>query len=148
MLSFNTHEGYVDMYAVGANNRKAGGYAALSASRVKQNLLSAQDKNVANIKRRAYSRIFSPQGLKRIEQRLIGQIETFVSSLVATQASEKSDAVHLWNETVNLAERCIWLTHDVITELAFSKSSDMQISTQHRHLPHMIKFMTWRAIIV
>jgi hypothetical protein len=150
-LSFNTHESYAEIYAVGANNRKHEGYAALSASRSKQNLLSAQDKTLANHKRRVYSRLFSPQGLKRVEQRLINQVDSFISSLIAAAAipqHEEDGTARGWNVPVNLAERCIWLTHDIITELAFSKSSDMQTSAQHRHFPAMIKFMTWRAIIV
>jgi hypothetical protein len=49
---------------------------------------------------------------------------------------------------VNLTEKCIWLTTDIVTDLTYSKSAEMQVSDQNRHFPALINFMTWRAIIV
>ncbi|KAM0691511.1 hypothetical protein Q7P36_010282 [Cladosporium allicinum] len=148
-LSFNAHESYVEIYGVGANNRKHESYSVLSASRYKQNTLSAQNKAFANQKRRVHAQLLSPQRLKRVEQRVIDQINIFVTSLVATPGAsslEKDDTARSWKAPVNLAERCMWLTHDVVTDLAFSKSTDMQTSEQYRHFPGLLKFMSRRAI--
>jgi hypothetical protein len=123
----------------------------LSASRYKQNTLSAQNKAFANQKRRVHAQLLSPQRLKRVEQRVIDQITIFVTSLVATPGAsslEKDDTARSWKAPVNLAERCMWLTHDVVTDLAFSKSTDMQTSEQYRHFPGLLKFMSRRAITV
>ena len=124
----------------------------LSASRYKQNTLSAQNKAFANQKRRVHAQLLSPQRLKRVEQRVIDQINIFVTSLVAVPVAdpspEKEDAARGWRAPVNLAERCMWLTHDVVTDLAFSKSTDMQTSEQYRHFPALLKFMSRRAITV
>jgi hypothetical protein len=148
-LSFNTHKSYIEIYAVGANNRKDDGYSALSASRSKQNLLSAQDKTIANHKRRCYSRIFSPQALQRVGDRVNGHVDTFISSLNVVQSPaapecEQDATQGSWSTPVNLTEKCIWLT----TDLTYSKSAEMQVSDQNRHFPALINFMTWRAIIV
>ena len=124
----------------------------MSASRTRPNLLTAREKAVANHKRRIYSRLFAPQGLKRVEQRVIDQVNLFVSSLVATpaapRAEEKVVTACSWSTPVNLTERCVWLTSDIATDLAYSQSLDMQVSKQNRHFTGLFRFMTWRAAIV
>lgn len=147
-LSFDSHQSYLDIYGRKANNRKLETYNALSASRGKQNVLSVVDKGIAAFKRRVYQQVFSTQGMKNVEGRLLSHFEAFTSLLSQTTPKENTKEGNGWGTPINMAERCIWLTHDVITELCFSKSSDMQSSPELRHFPTTTRFMSFRGYLV
>lgn len=147
-LSFNSHQAYLDIYGRNANNSKDQAYMALSASRGRPNLLSAIDKTVASFKRRVYLQVFSQQGMKQLEDRLLSHFDAFTSLLNPIGFSKTGTEKDGWSSPINMVERCIWLTHDVITELCFSRSSGMQASPDRRHLPSVTRFMSFRGILV
>lgn len=73
-LTFNTHTGLDTIYGVRANVAKSEGYSSLSASRQTPNTLTATDKATHGFKRRILAQVFSTEGIKAIEERLLVNI--------------------------------------------------------------------------
>ncbi|CAI6339929.1 unnamed protein product [Periconia digitata] len=140
-ISFSSHRSYQEIYNSNANLRKHDSYRAFSASRRRSHVMSTVTRDVANVKRRPYLQTFSNQNMRRLEKRLLVHFQMFVSQLTDSTGETS------WSPPVDIAERCIWLTHDVITDSVFTKGSNMQTFPELRGLLSATKFMSWRGII-
>lgn len=129
-LMFNTSSAMNTIYGVRANVSKAEGYATLSPSR-SPNILSARDKNVHAFKRKTQAHVYSEQGLKVFEDRVMQNIKDF-SRVLVSGWDKPGDG---WTASKNVAHICDHLTFDVICDLAYGEDFDTL------HLPNVRWFL-------
>jgi hypothetical protein len=154
-LTFNTHTGLDTIYGVRANVVKSEGYSSLSASRQTPNTLTATDKATHSFKRRILAQVFSSEGIKAIEERLLVNIRDFVD-LVGQKGDEygevkndlDSERNHGWSNTKHLAPMCDWMTFDVIGDLCYGKDFDMLHLPDMRWFPSVVLKITQRSMTV
>ncbi|KAJ5657906.1 uncharacterized protein N7484_001555 [Penicillium longicatenatum] len=152
-LTFNTHTGLDTIYGVRANVVKSEGYSSLSASRQTPNTLTATDKATHGFKRRILAQVFSTEGIKAIEERLLVNIRDFVD-LVGQKGDEygevkndhDSERDHGWSNTKHLAPMCDWMTFDVIGDLCYGKDFDMLHLPDMRWFPSVVLKITQRSM--
>ncbi|CAI7662010.1 unnamed protein product [Penicillium glandicola] len=152
-LTFNTHTGMEAIYGVRANVVKSEGYSSLSASRHTPNTLTATDKTTHGFKRRILAQVFSTEGIKAVEERLLVNIRDFVNLLGKKGdefgivkprfASEVDDG---WTNTKHLAPMCDWVAFDVIGDLCYGKDFDMLHLPDMRWLPSVVLKITQRSM--
>jgi hypothetical protein len=143
------------IYGVRANVVKSEGYSSLSASRHTPNTLTATDKTVHGFKRRILAQVFSTEGIKAIEERLLVNVRDFIDLLgkegdefgnVKPGLEPKGD--DKWTETKHLAPMCDWVTFDVISDLCYGKDFDMLHSPDMRWFPSVVLKITQRSMTV
>ncbi|KAL4896063.1 cytochrome P450 [Aspergillus ambiguus] len=152
-LTFDTHTGMEAIYGVRANVVKSEGYSSLSASRRTPNTLTATDKATHGFKRRILAQVFSTEGIKAIEERLLVNVRDFVNLLgnagneigiVKPEYDPKSN--DNWTDTKHLAPMCDWVTFDVISDLCYGKDFDMLHSPDMRWFPSVVLKITQRSM--
>ncbi|CAG8015856.1 unnamed protein product [Penicillium salamii] len=152
-LTFNTDTGMDAIYGVRANVVKSEGYSSLSASRQTPNTLTATDKTTHGFKRRILAQVFSTEGIKSIEERLLENVRDFVNLLgregdefgvVKPGFDTKYDGG--WTQTKHLAPMCDWVTFDVISDLCYGKDFDMLHSSDMRWFPSVVLKITQRSM--
>lgn len=154
-LTFNTHTGMDAIYGVRANVIKSEGYSSLSASRHTPNTLTATDKTTHGFKRRIPTQVFSIEGIKSIEERLLVNVRDFVN-LLGERGNEfgkvtdgfDQETSKGWSETKHLAPMCDWVTFDVISDLCYGKDFDMLHSSSMRWFPSVVLKITQRSMTV
>lgn len=154
-LTFNTHTGLDTIYGVRANVVKSEGYSSLSASRHTPNTLTATDKATHGFKRRILAQVFSTEGIKAIEERLLVNIRDFVD-LVGQKGDEFGNVKSGldpendkgWSNTKHLAPMCDWMTFDVIGDLCYGKDFDMLHLPDMRWFPSVVLKITQRSMTV
>jgi hypothetical protein len=154
-LTFNTDTGMDAIYGVRANVVKSEGYSSLSASRQTPNTLTATDKTLHGFKRRILAQVFSTDGIKAIEERLLVNIRDFVN-LLGREGDEFGIVKHGlnpkgddgWTNTKHLAPMCDWVTFDVISDLCYGKDFDMLHSSDMRWFPSVVLKITQRSMTV
>ncbi|CAI7658254.1 unnamed protein product [Penicillium bialowiezense] len=152
-LTFNTDTGMDAIYGVRANVVKSEGYNSLSASRQTPNTLTATDKTAHGFKRRILAQVFSTEGIKSIEERLLTNIRDFVD-LLGREGDElgivkpglDSTQDKDWTQTKHLAPMCDWVTFDVISDLCYGKDFDMLHSSDMRWFPSVVLKITQRSM--
>lgn len=90
--------------------------------------------------------MWSESNLKLVEPDVISNINTFTSLLGCE--STAADEATFWGATVDLAQRCSYLTADVATNLILGQSMGFQKSTEPRWLFAAMKLAVWRATVV
>lgn len=143
------------IYGVRANVVKSEGYSSLSASRQTPNTLTATDKMTHGFKRRILAQVFSTEGIKAIEERLLVNIRDFVN-LLGTEGDEfgvvkpgiDPKRTEGWTSTKHLAPMCDWVTFDVISDLCYGKDFDMLHSSDMRWFPSVVLKITQRSMTV
>ncbi|KAJ5202901.1 hypothetical protein N7449_004980 [Penicillium cf. viridicatum] len=152
-LTSNTHTGMEAIYGVRANVVKSEGYSSLSASRHTPNTLTATDNTTHDVKRRILTQVFSTEGIKAIEERLLVNIRYFVNLLgkkgdefgiVKPGFDSKGDDD--WTNTKHLAPMCDWVTFDVIGDLCYGKDFDMLHLPDMRWFPSVVLKITQRSM--
>ncbi|CAI7678679.1 unnamed protein product [Penicillium pancosmium] len=141
------------IYGVRANVIKSEGYSSLSASRHTPNTLTATDKSIHGFKRRILTQVFSTEGIKSIEERLLVNVRDF-TNLLGEKGNEfgnvsnhfDSEANKGWSETKNLAPMCDWVTFDVISDLCYGKDFDMLHTPSMRWFPSVVLKITQRSM--
>ena len=154
-LTFNTDTGMDAIYGVRANVVKSEGYSSLSASRQTPNTLTATDKTTHGFKRRILAQVFSTEGIKSIEDRLLTNVRDFVD-LLGKEGDEfgivkpglASEKDNEWTQTKHLAPMCDWVTFDVISDLCYGKDFDMLHSSDMRWFPSVVLKITQRSMTV
>lgn len=143
------------IYGVRANVMKSEGYSSLSASRKTPNTLTSIDKSTHGFKRRILTQVFSTEGIKSIEERLLVNIRDFVNLLGRkgnefgdTTKESDSAANDGWSETKHLAPMCDWVTFDVISDLCYGKDFDMLHKPNMRWFPSVVLKITQRSMTV
>lgn len=154
-LTFNTHTGMETIYGVRANVVKSEGYSSLSASRRTPNTLTTTDKTIHGFKRRVLAQVFSTEGIKAIQERLLGNIRDFVDLLgkegdefgkvTSGSNSHQEDG---WTNTKHLAPMCDWVTFDVIGDLCYGRDFDMLHLPDMRWFPSVVLKITQRSMTV
>lgn len=154
-LTFDTHTGMETIYGVRANVVKSEGYSSLSASRRTPNTLTAIDKSIHGFKRRILAQVFSTEGIKAIEERLLVNVRDFVNLL-----GKEGDELGVvkpgfdlkgsgdWTNTKHLAPMCDWVTFDVIGDLCYGKDFDMLHLPDMRWFPSVVLKITQRSMTV
>lgn len=154
-LSFDTHTGMEAIYGVRANVVKPQSYSSLSASRHTPNTLTATDKTTHGFRRRILNQVFSTEGLKSIEERLLVNIRDFVD-LLGKPGDEfgivKPGSNPQGNDdstsTKHLAPMCDWLAFDVIGDLCYGKDFDMLHLPDMRWFQSVVRKITQRSLTV
>lgn len=142
-LSFNTSKAVSDIYAVRANVQKSDGYASMSPSRYTPNTLTAIPKNIHTFRRRILTQAFSDQNIKEMEDRIQGNISSFLDILTTDSEPESG-----WSSPKNMSQMCDWLAFDVITDLSYGNDLDMLNSPQMRWFPSVVRKISQRSLIV
>ncbi|CAG7957653.1 unnamed protein product [Penicillium olsonii] len=151
-LTFNTDTGMDAIYGVRANVIKSEGYSSLSASRQTPNTLTATDKTTHGFKRRILAQVFSTEGIKSIEERLLVNVRDFVDLLgregnevgIVKPGVDTDDGG--WTQTKHLAPMCDWVTFDVISDLCYGKDFDMLHNSDMRWFPSVVLKITQRSM--
>ncbi|KAJ5288821.1 hypothetical protein N7478_001851 [Penicillium angulare] len=152
-LSFNTHTGLETIYAVRANVVKSEGYSSLSASRQTPNTLTVTDKANHGFRRRILAQVFSTEGIKAIEERLLINVRDFVN-LLGQPGDEfgnikpgvDSKNGNGWTSTKHLAPMCDWVTFDVISDLCYGNDFNMLHLPDMRWFPSVVLKITQRGM--
>ncbi|KAJ5420580.1 hypothetical protein N7465_003099 [Penicillium sp. CMV-2018d] len=148
-LSFNTHTGMNAIYGTRANVQKAGGYASMSASRRTPNTITAVDKTLHGFKRRILTQVYSDQGLRAIEGRILANIYDFTNLLGAAKDEPRleSKGANEWGRTKNMASMCDWLAFDIISDLCYGEDFDMLHSPNLRWFPSVVRKIAQRSMM-
>ncbi|KAJ5151733.1 hypothetical protein N7492_010028 [Penicillium capsulatum] len=144
-LSFNTRSALDDIYGIHANVRKADGWVAYSASRRSPNILSAIDKNVHGFKRRTLATALSDRGLKELEGRILEHVDDF-TTILGTDDGSLSDPSG-WKQPTPVATMCNWLAFDIMGDITYGKSFDMQQSPALRWIASVYSKMSHRGMM-
>lgn len=149
-LSFNTHTGMNAIYGTRANVQKAEGYASMSASRRTPNTITAVDKTLHGFKRRILTQVYSDQGLKAIEGRILANIYDFTNLLGAAKDEPRleSKGANEWGQAKNMASMCDWLAFDIISDLCYGEDFDMLHSPKLRWFPSVVRNIAQRSVMV
>ena len=142
------------IYAVRANVVKSEGYSSLSASRHTPNTLTSTDKDTHGFKRRILAQVFSTEGIKAIEDRLLMNVRDFVD-LIGKKGDEFGNVKPAldskendWSQTKHLAPMCDWVTFDVIGDLCYGRDFDMLHLPDMRWFPSVVLKITQRSMTV
>ncbi len=87
-------------------------------------------------KRRVLSHAFSDKALKAMEEHILDHIEAFCAQLGST------------TEPQNMAQLCDYLTFDVLGDLCFGKSFEMQHKPDNRFVKELISKSAVRVLMV
>ena len=139
-----------EIYSVGANVRKADPWMALSPSRKSGNILNTIDKTVHGFKRRTIGPVFSDQGLKQLEHRIVNNIQRFISLLPTSNDGNirvTTDPAG-WGPAQEMAHLCDWLAFDVISDIAYGEGLNMLQSPEMRWIPKVYTKMSHRSMMV
>lgn len=138
-----------DIYSVGANVRKADAWIALSPSRRSGNTLNTIDKTVHRFKRRTIGPVFADQGLKKMEERILTNIQRFTARVPVSEdgASTIQDKAG-WGPAQDMAHLCDWLAFDVISDIAYGEGFNMLQSPEMRWIPRVYTKLSRRSMMV
>lgn len=147
----NSKSAMEDIYGIRANVRKTDSYAVMSASSHSVNTISCRDKKLHSFKRRILAQVFSYQGLRGVEERILGHVRHFSRALCGNGPAihtESASAKDAWSPALDMAALCDYLAFDIISSLCYGESFDMLGSSNLRHLPHVVSAISRRNAVV
>lgn len=118
--------GALDIYFVGKNVRKSGGYHRM----VHQvpSVFTCIDKKEHSQRRRIIGPGFSDHSLKKFEPQLMSHIRKF-SSIIECNSNSKE-----WGPGMQMSDWCSYLTFDIMTDFCFGIQYDLLQKDDFRHI--------------
>ncbi|KAI1120849.1 cytochrome P450 [Nemania abortiva] len=135
-LVFNTAEAFQDIY-LNARVSKAYTYGSSVRNNV-DNVFTARDKDVHRAKRKIIAPALTERAAKSFEPSLTGHIAIYLRQVL--EASKTS-------EPLNMTEKARNLALDIVTELSFGRSLDVQTSDENRFVSGALAFGLLRGNI-
>ncbi|KAI0975337.1 cytochrome P450 [Xylaria arbuscula] len=133
-LVFNTLEAFQDIYT---NDRVSKSYTYGSSARNNNdNVFTTRNKDVHRAKRKLIAPALNERAVKSFEPLLIEQVDVYLRQILA--ASKNS-------EPVNMSEKAGYLALDIVTQLSFGRSLNVQTSDENRFVLKALTFGLFRG---
>jgi cytochrome P450 len=135
-LSFNTNTALEAIYGHKSNCWKGEFYTKFPARKNVYSVHSEIDKERHAHKRRVLSHALSDRALKGMEEYILNQIRIFCTQIGSS------------TQPLDMASQCDYLTGDVLGDLCFGQSFDMQEKPGNRFISDLVQGSAKKALIV
>ncbi|KAI1927821.1 hypothetical protein LOZ39_003991 [Ophidiomyces ophidiicola] len=122
---------WIDIYAIGANVKKATAYTSLG--RRSPNTLTLRDKKQHASRRRIISQGLSDSALRTYEETIDKHIDNFIERLSkGDTANIESTPTGTWSVSKNMARWCEYLAFDITVDVVFGDQFEMISKANNR----------------
>ena len=123
--------------------QKSKGYLSISSAPGVYNILDAIDKSIHRRKRKVIGQALSDQNMRSFEPTILTHIDIFVKGLI--QSTSYDEGNNDWSSSINMTDCCKYLGFDIMGQLGFGQSFELQTKPDNRFLIEAVTAASHRS---